>query len=64
MGVTQELNSALDLGHSRAGGSAVKATWEQVEGSPLPLGATWIAEERAFNFAICSEQAESVTLLL
>ena len=38
-------------------------TWEQAEGSPLPLGATWIEEEQAFNFAICAEHAESVTLL-
>ncbi len=39
-------------------------TWEQVEGSPLPLGVTWIEEEQAFNFAVHSEHAESVTLLL
>ena len=38
-------------------------TWEQVEGSPLPLGSTWMEEEQAFNFAICAEHAESVTLL-
>jgi isoamylase len=40
------------------------ATWEQVEGSPLPLGCTWIEEEQAFNFAVCAEHAESVRLLL
>ena len=39
-------------------------TWTQTEGSPLPLGATWIEEERAFNFAVYAEYAESVTLLL
>ena len=39
-------------------------SWEQAEGSPLPLGVTWIEEEQAFNFAIHSEHAESVTLLL
>src|SRR5271168_5242938 len=38
--------------------------WEQIEGSPLPLGVTWIEEEQAFNFAVHSEHAESVTLLL
>jgi isoamylase len=38
--------------------------WEQAEGTPLPLGVTWIEEERAFNFAVHSEHAESVTLLL
>ncbi len=41
-----------------------RQTWTQVEGSPLPLGATWIEEEQAFNFAIHAEHAESVTLLL
>lgn len=39
-------------------------TWEQIEGGPLPLGVTWIEEERAFNFAVHLEHAESVTLLL
>ena len=43
---------------------ARRPTWEQVEGSPLPLGATWIDEEKAFNFAVHAEHAESVTLLL
>src|SRR5215468_2777330 len=38
--------------------------WEQSEGSPLPLGATWIESEQAFNFAVHAEHAESVTLLL
>jgi isoamylase len=38
--------------------------WEQAEGSPSPLGVTWIAEEQAFNFALHAEHAESVTLLL
>jgi isoamylase len=41
-----------------------RLTWEQSEGSPLPLGVTWIEAEQAFNFAIHSEHAESVTLLL
>ena len=30
----------------------------------MPLGATWIEEEQAFNFAVYAEHAESVTLLL
>jgi hypothetical protein len=38
--------------------------WEQAEGSPLPLGDTWIEQEQAFNFAVHAEHAESVTLLL
>ncbi len=41
-----------------------RPTWEQAEGSPLPLGVTWIEEELAFNFAVHAERAESVTLLL
>jgi glycogen operon protein len=40
------------------------ATWSQTEGRPLPLGATWIEEEQAYNFAIYSEHAEKVTLLI
>ena len=30
----------------------------------MPLGATWIEAEQAFNFAVHAEHAESVTLLL
>jgi len=41
-----------------------RPTWAQTEGAPLPLGATWIEEERAFNFAVYAEHAASVTLLL
>ncbi|MFY9645821.1 MAG: isoamylase, partial [Terriglobales bacterium] len=41
-----------------------RPTWEQVEGNPLPLGASWIEAEQAFNFAVHSEHAESVSLLL
>src|SRR5262249_5359231 len=38
--------------------------WENSEGTPLPLGATWIETEQAFNFALHAGHAESVTLLL
>ena len=44
--------------------SCKRVTWAQTEGSPLPLGATWIEEEQAFNFAVHAEHAECVTLLL
>ena len=37
--------------------------WNSYEGSPSPLGATWIAEEEAFNFALYSKHASEVTLL-
>jgi isoamylase len=49
------------------GGSAhpgIPQRWETKEGSANPLGATWIAEEQAYNFAIYSKHASSVTLLL
>jgi isoamylase len=38
--------------------------WAEAEGLPLPLGATWIEEEQAFNFAVYAEHAAGVTLLL
>ena len=38
--------------------------WAQTEGSPLPLGATWMEDEQVFNFAVYAERAEGVTLLL
>jgi len=41
-----------------------RPTWAAAEGSPLPLGVSWIDEEQAFNFAVQAEGAESVTLLL
>ena len=34
------------------------------EGTILPLGAAWIEDERAFNFSLYSQHAESVVLLL
>lgn len=45
----------------RSGGNK---QWAASEGLPFPLGATWIEEERAFNFALYALHAESVTLLL
>lgn len=38
-------------------------TWKSTEGAPLPLGVTWIEQEQAYNFALYSKHAESVTLL-
>src|ERR1700758_2760804 len=40
-----------------------RPSWEQAEGSSLPLGAAWIEAEQAFNFAVHAEHAESITLL-
>jgi hypothetical protein len=39
-------------------------TWERTEGSPTPLGATWVEAEEAWNFALYSRGATGVTLLL
>ena len=41
-----------------------RPSWAQTEGTPLPLGVTWIEDEQAFNFAVHAEHAESVTLFL
>jgi len=38
--------------------------WSKVEGTPNPLGATWVSEDQAYNFALYSRHAEAVTLLL
>src|SRR5215470_9518317 len=46
-----------------AAGATTRPTWEQAEGTSLPLGVTWIEDQQAFNFALHAEHAESVTLL-
>lgn len=38
--------------------------WFAREGTPSPLGVTWIEEEAAYNFALYSKDATAVTLLL
>jgi len=42
----------------------VRPEREIVEGAPAPLGASWVAEERAYNFALYSRHAVGVTLLI
>ncbi|HEX9870906.1 MAG TPA: isoamylase [Candidatus Tectomicrobia bacterium] len=39
-------------------------SWATVEGTPFPQGVTWIEDEQAYNFALYSKHADSVTLLL
>jgi glycogen operon protein len=39
-------------------------TWRATEGSPTPLGVTWIAEQQAYNFALYARHATEITLLL
>jgi glycogen operon protein len=38
--------------------------WSALEGSPSPLGVTWIKDEAAYNFALYSKHATAVTLFL
>ena len=38
--------------------------WEQADGSPAPLGSTWVEAEQAWNFALYSRRATGLTLLL
>ena len=38
--------------------------WERAEGSPAPLGATWVESEQGWNFACYSRHATGVVLLL
>ena len=40
------------------------ANWSETEGSPQPLGATWLKEEKSYNFSLYSRHASGVTLLL
>ena len=38
--------------------------WHAVEGAPHPFGATWVASEQAYNFALYSKHATGAVLLL
>src|SRR5580692_9760485 len=58
------LTSADSPANSSNPAPTKRLAWEQSEGNPLPLGVKWIEEQQAFNFAVHSEHAESVTLLL
>ena len=44
--------------------SNMPGAWTSREGAPSPLGVTWVEEEDAYNFALYSRYADSVTLLL
>ncbi|TWU46654.1 glycogen debranching protein [Rubripirellula reticaptiva] len=41
-----------------------RPSWASQEGSPFPLGVSFVAEDDAFNFAIYSKHSDRVTLLL
>lgn len=38
--------------------------WKKVEGTPWPLGATWVESQDAYNFSLYSRYARGITLLL
>src|SRR5512140_3565530 len=38
--------------------------WDAVQGSPIPCGASYLAGQRAYNFAVYSRHASAVSLLL
>ena len=38
--------------------------WTKVQGSPTPLGATWVGSAQAWNFALYSTEATAVGLLV
>jgi glycogen operon protein len=40
-----------------------RTSWAAAEGLPFPPGASWVEEQRAFNFALYSKHAQSVELL-
>ena len=42
----------------------MSTAWKSREGSPWPLGASWIEEESAYNFAVFASRAQAVELLL
>jgi glycogen operon protein len=53
-----ELRMAMVTSETRA------VDWTATEGTPFPLGATWVEKDLAWNFALYSKDAVSVTLLL
>jgi hypothetical protein len=44
--------------------NAGTTAWATAEGLPYPLGVSWCAEDRAYNFALYSKHATAVRLLL
>lgn len=49
---------------NHAGKESSNTLWTSSEGVPFPLGVSWNKAEQAYNFALYSKYAESVTLLL
>jgi len=53
-----------DIGAHVTSPETAPSRWAGTEGLPFPLGPTRIEEEDAYNFALYSKHAQSVTLLL
>ena len=53
-----------DIGGNMTLPETASSRWASAEGLPFPLGPARIEEEDAYNFALYSKHAESVTLLL
>src|SRR5262249_23377772 len=58
------LDAPRQLPHDTGLRIGLMAHWYESDGAPMPLGATWIAAEQAYNFAVYSRHATGVTLLL
>ncbi len=54
----------LSVNFPFAAGERAVTSWTRAEGSPRPPGATWLEEEKSYNFSLCSRHATDVTLLL
>jgi isoamylase len=52
------------MSHDHATALPTGETWQTREGAPAPLGATWIEDQQAWNFALYSRNAWGVSLLL
>ncbi len=63
---TQPAVTSTGSGRRRLGLGELRTidAWEAAEGVAAPLGATWVAEIQAWNFALHSQFATGVTLLL
>src|SRR5579862_6685888 len=60
--VIQRLRITLDIATPRS--AATFDEWDRKEGTPGPMGVSWVPSLDAWNFALYSRRATGVTLLL
>ncbi len=53
-----------DITYTVSAQPATVPHWEKTEGTPRPLGVTWLENEQAYNFALYAGNAATVTLQL